>query len=683
MATEAQLMEAIQKSVAMAVSAAVQEMMKAGAGGGTVAGPKMLTMQQITENIIKRQDKFSKDKFADWKFRLEMAARGNSIVLANLLKWSENRDTAVDHDTDIAEKDKEVNYNLYIILAQLCEGEAFDIVKNVSDQNGAEAYRRLCRRFLGKTRGKRLHLLRKGVNPPKVKKLSELLGSIEKWEIHVQRLKTDFKEELSDGLKVGILLEMLPSDVSDHLAQKIADDDNYTDVKEMVLRYVENKSDAEGVAMDLSAVNEKEEGNEDYEELNYMKGKGKGKGGPCFNCGEHGHLARECPSKGKGKGKDGKGMSKGFAGECWQCGEHGHSARFCPKGSGKNGGKDKGYNKGYGKSKGYDFGGKGGKGKGWGAYAVYDDYWSGWDYGGQGHLQICGISDFVTVPGEFKQKQKLPNPPGLVQCNRFAALNVDDDDGSDLNIMDDFCSGEACAGEGVCERCISGNLRGMSHGARTSVPRGQYPCEVVPSPGSNPHRNGRYHLKDSKGLEFKKAGKELYCEDLPKGVKEHFKEVRFAEVGALFCPEVEEVNHVKEVKWTKLEAVVDSGAAESVAPSSMAPWLPTKPSEGSRRGQCYLSASGAKLENKGEKRFDMVTAEGNWAEATFQVAEVTRPLCSVTKICDRGNRVVFEAEGGYIQNYATGVKTKFSRQNNVYVMEMFVEEPTGFAGQGA
>ncbi len=89
-----------------------------------------------------------------------------------------------------------------------------------------------------------------------------------------------------------------------------------------------------------------------------------------------------------------------------------------------------------------------------------------------------------------------------------------------------------------------------------------------------------------------------------------------------------------------------------------------------------MSASGAKLPNMGEKRFTMMTGEGNKAEATFQVADVTRPLCSVTKICDRGNRVVFDAKGGYIENFATGVQTKFSRQNNVYVMDMYLEEAT-------
>ena len=153
----------------------------------------------------------------------------------------------------------------------------------------------------------------------------------------------------------------------------------------------------------------------------------------------------------------------------------------------------------------------------------------------------------------------------------------------------------------------------------------------------------------------------------------------YSVIMALFSPE-EEVNHIRaEKKWAKLEAVVDSGAAESVAPAAMAPWVPTRPSDGSKRGQCYMSANGAKLPNLGEKHFSMVTTEGNLAEATFQVADVTRPLCSVTKICDRGNRVAFDSEGGYIENFATGARTRFMRQNNVYVMEMYVEEPTAAA----
>ncbi len=57
------------------------------------------------------------------------------------------------------------------------------------------------------------------------------------------------------------------------------------------------------------------------------KSKGKGKKGfQCFNCGEEGHIAAECPNP--------------FTGECWNCGGKGHTAIQCwSKGKGKGGGK--------------------------------------------------------------------------------------------------------------------------------------------------------------------------------------------------------------------------------------------------------------------------------------------------------------------------------------------------------
>lgn len=158
---------------------------------------------------------------------------------------------------------------------------------------------------------------------------------------------------------------------------------------------------------------------------------------------------------------------------------------------------------------------------------------------------------------------------------------------------------------------------------------------------------------------------------------------------ALFTPEPELLGFASQPKWKTLEVVVYSGAAESVAPEKLAPWIPTRPSKGSARGQTYVSASGEKLPNQGEKQLELMTDEGEWARATFQVADVTRPLCSVSRVCGQGNKVVFGSGGGYVENLATGKKSYFQRQHNVYVMNMHVLEGNddqghseGFARQG-
>ena len=127
-------------------------------------------------------------------------------------------------------------------------------------------------------------------------------------------------------------------------------------------------------------------------------------------------------------------------------------------------------------------------------------------------------------------------------------------------------------------------------------------------------------------------------------------------------------------EWVRLETVLDSGAAESVAPSTVAPWVELKESTGSKNGQTYQSASGAKIANQGEKKLQVVTEEGQEAEATFQIADVTRPLSAVSRICDKGNVVVFSHDGGFIENLA-GERTYFRRENNVYMMDLYLQAP--------
>eukprot|EP00972_Heterocapsa_arctica_P005275 781853-Heterocapsa_arctica.AAC.1 len=53
--------------------------------------------------------------------------------------------------------------------------------------------------------------------------------------------------------------------------------------------------------------------------------------------------------------------------------------------------------------------------------------------------------------------------------------------------------------------------------------------------------------------------------------------------------------------WTKVPAIVDSGAAEHVLPKHWLPGIRMEEPPGSRAGQKYLSATGQEIPNMGQK----------------------------------------------------------------------------------
>jgi len=58
---------------------------------------------------------------------------------------------------------------------------------------------------------------------------------------------------------------------------------------------------------------------------------GRGGGRACFNCGDEGHMSRECTKPKAGGGGGGRGGPV----TCFKCGEEGHMSRECPKGGGR------------------------------------------------------------------------------------------------------------------------------------------------------------------------------------------------------------------------------------------------------------------------------------------------------------------------------------------------------------
>ena len=82
-------------------------------------------------------------------------------------------------------------------------------------------------------------------------------------------------------------------------------------------------------------------------------------------------------------------------------------------------------------------------------------------------------------------------------------------------------------------------------------------------------------------------------------------------------------------------------------------------SEGSKRGQNFIAATGQGTKNEGQRTVKFSTDDGKRRRMTFQVAQVNKILASLAGICDNGNEVIFTATGGRIVSTRNGRITKF------------------------
>ena len=74
--------------------------------------------------------------------------------------------------------------------------------------------------------------------------------------------------------------------------------------------------------------------------------------------------------------------------------------------------------------------------------------------------------------------------------------------------------------------------------------------------------------------------------------------------------------------WVRIKTVMVSGAAESVAPPSMAPGVSIEESPVSKSGQLDVSASKERLPNMGQQRMPVMTNKGMDTRVLYQIAEV-------------------------------------------------------------
>ena len=138
---------------------------------------------------------------------------------------------------------------------------------------------------------------------------------------------------------------------------------------------------------------------------------------------------------------------------------------------------------------------------------------------------------------------------------------------------------------------------------------------------------------------------------------------------------MEEEMDISQVQEGSTRLTIDSGAVESVAPPSFAPAYGVRSSAGSRAGTRYRGAGGNSIPNLGEKKIGVTTEEGQKAAMTFQIAQVTKPLVAVSKVCDKDNVVCFTRDGGMIKNTITGKSIPIQRVGGTHVMDVKLQNP--------
>ena len=143
--------------------------------------------------------------------------------------------------------------------------------------------------------------------------------------------------------------------------------------------------------------------------------------------------------------------------------------------------------------------------------------------------------------------------------------------------------------------------------------------------------------------------------------------------------EAEEVNAVG--GWEEIMIAVDSGATETVIGETQAKTIPTTRS--SKPGIKYALANGELVDNEGEKKMVMSTAEGVVREFTAQVTEVNKPLLSVSKMVNAGYTVTFSPEGSYIYDGYDDTYQYLESRNGLFMLKGWVQPSVGFQGLGA
>ena len=313
--------------------------------------------------------------WVEWNRKFMAVVEQCSPEIANVLTWAAMHDTEINeddviftalgqdpNDPAVVERLVRVEGALKGKLTSLLSASAFQILEALEGRSMFEVWRQLHRRYNPKSAIRATKLMTSVLGPAKLKKGEDPQIVLTKWESRVLMLERDYKEKLSEMMKVGVLIRMLPDDLQESMLKQADKINTYRAAKEQLIVIMDSRQQLRDAdRMDVGAV-DKDDGAAWYEDEqgswwrqmaeseeradDVVAVDAVGKGVQCHRCKGFGHVMAQCPSpaspalttpkgggkagkgsikgKGKGKGVDGKGV-----GVCYHCGKPGHRMADC------------------------------------------------------------------------------------------------------------------------------------------------------------------------------------------------------------------------------------------------------------------------------------------------------------------------------------------------------------------
>ena len=127
--------------------------------------------------------------------------------------------------------------------------------------------------------------------------------------------------------------------------------------------------------------------------------------------------------------------------------------------------------------------------------------------------------------------------------------------------------------------------------------------------------------------------------------------------------------------WVEIEVTIDSGACDTVMPTSLCSHISIITTADSRRGMEYEVANGETIPNVGERHCLQMSEDSQQPKRiTFQVADIHKPLLSVSRCADLGYKCVLDEKGGGLIDTTSGEIIPLHRRGNLYVMRAWIRQ---------